>query len=58
MKNLREIRLRCGVSQAQAAKDIGVCRQTIHRYEKGEIRIHPLRLPYVIAAIEKWESEK
>lgn len=36
MKNLREIRLKKGMTQVQAAKELNITRQTYYNYETGK----------------------
>ena len=37
-ENLRQLRLDCGMTQEEAARQIGVTRQTISSYESGRTR--------------------
>jgi transcriptional regulator with XRE-family HTH domain len=47
---LREKRKKRGLTQVQAAKELGVCSDTLSRWERGVKGFHPLRVP----AVEKW----
>ncbi len=50
---LRAARKRRGLSQRQAAVELGVTQPTVARWERGEIGIHPLREAALWAWIEE-----
>ncbi len=54
-KHLARIRKRRRLTMAQAAEQLGVQRNTVWRWEKLQMEIHPLRVPIVRAWLEGGE---
>ena len=52
---LKAARVNCGMSQAQLAKEVGVSKSTISRWERGEVKISEKKLCRVtdICGVEK-----
>ena len=55
---LRDQRLALGLSQAALAQRLGIPRNTIARWERGELRIeHPTLLALALWAVEAMDHE-
>jgi len=50
---LRALRQAAGLTQRQAAERLGCSAQEVHRWERGLVPIPALKVPGIIAALQK-----